>query len=205
VIWRIGAPLAVGFLLMEVAGRFQPGFPIIYTLICRLAVVIFARHRVILAMINSLGDAGHGDVLRMARSYDTGCGTGRPLAVRGQEMIGALVRSLSPCRGVNGHGVHLSRNSTRFHGPNMPDGRMRRRRTCGTVCSPGLCGQVSNSISPNSGQSSRREASRVIEQRDGPYGMGHDDARVGSQAFPRPEARIDAGVTKLTDTGRPKF
>jgi hypothetical protein len=45
------------------------------------------------------------------------------------------------------------------------------------VRSPTLCGRLSNSISPNSRRSSRRGASGVIEQWDGPYGMGHDDAR----------------------------
>ena len=46
--------------------------------------------------------------------------------------------------------------------------------------SPRPCGRLSNSISPNSRRSSRHGASDVIEQRDGPCGMGHDDARGGA-------------------------
>ena len=40
-------------------------------------------------------------------------------------------------------------------------------------------GRLSNSISPSSRRSNRHGASAAIEQRDGPYGMGHDDARGG--------------------------
>jgi hypothetical protein len=36
---------------------------------------------------------------------------------------------------------------------------------------------LSNSISPNSRRSNRHEALGVIEQLDGPCGMGRDDAR----------------------------
>ena len=42
---------------------------------------------------------------------------------------------------------------------------------------PKPCGRLSNSISPNSRRSNRHEALGVIEQLDGPYGMGRDDAR----------------------------
>jgi hypothetical protein len=41
------------------------------------------------------------------------------------------------------------------------------------------CGRLSNSISLSSRRSNRHGALAAIEQRDGPYGMGHDDARGG--------------------------
>jgi hypothetical protein len=61
--------------------------------------------------------------------------------------------------------------------PSIPAGWTRCRKTNRTVRLPRPCGQLSNSISPNSRRSNRHEALGVIEQLDGPYGMGRDDAR----------------------------
>jgi hypothetical protein len=43
---------------------------------------------------------------------------------------------------------------------------------------------LSISISPSFRRLSRREASAVIEQRDGPYGMGQEDARAAGRRQP---------------------
>jgi hypothetical protein len=59
-----------------------------------------------------------------------------------------------------------------------------------TVRSLTPCGRLSSSISPNSRRSNRRGASGVIEQRDGPYGMGHDDAPGRGQRLPVAAASV---------------
>src|ERR1022692_4506805 len=69
-------------------------------------------------------------------------------------------------------------------GPSMPAGWTRCRTTNRTVRSPRPCERLLNSISPSFRRLSRQEASDVIEQRDGPYGMGHDDARGGGLRLP---------------------
>ena len=66
--------------------------------------------------------------------------------------------------------------------PSMPHGWTRCRTTNRTVCSPRRCARLSNSISPSFRRLSRQEASAVIEKRDGPCGMGRDDARGGVPA-----------------------
>src|SRR5450631_2480746 len=67
--------------------------------------------------------------------------------------------------------------------PHMSAGWTHCRTTNRTVRSPTPCGRLSTSISQNSRRSSRHGASEVIEQRDDPFGMGHDDAHAGGPAF----------------------
>ena len=70
----------------------------------------------------------------------------------------------------------------------------------GTVPWPRPWERSSTSISLSFRRSSRRAASAVIEQRDGPTGIGHDDAWKGSRYQPAPiEPRVDAGVKVLTE------
>jgi hypothetical protein len=61
----------------------------------------------------------------------------------------------------------------------LPDNQQGCRTINRTVRSPMLCVRLSNSISLSFRRSNRRAALAAIEQRDGPNGMGRDNARGG--------------------------
>ena len=139
----------------------------------------------------SIGETAHdrrrtsGAISRRARGWRTGCSHHAARSTGAAGSSGGTTPSPRPwsCR------------------PNMPTGWTRCRTTNRTVRSQRPCGRLSNSISPSSRRSSRHGASAVIEQRDGPYGMGHDDARGGGRrsAGRPPEPRVDAGVKELNE------
>jgi len=103
-------------------------------------------------------------------------------------------------RPVDRRGLLQRWNDTRAEFTDLQGGTPPGWKACRTINKTARplmrCERLSNSISTSCWRSNRHAASGGIEQPDGPYGMGHDDAwqeHTGSSRSP-PEPRVDARV-----------